>query len=208
MSKLSTVLYCLKQNIFLLSTTICIVIGVAVGIIMRVFHAPDIAILYVGLPGELFMRALNFSVIPLLACNIVAVTAKLKPSEQGMIALLSILYCIVMNLLGSFIGLVLTVLINPGGRFGILSLYGANRLTSTGKLSMVDIFPDFLRNLIPDNILKTLLYSPPKWDIHQMSRHLNVPQLPGTNHAYLLICFPRVTRILLSLSLFPLGQVL
>ncbi|KAA3681800.1 uncharacterized protein DEA37_0011876 [Paragonimus westermani] len=100
-----------------------------------------------GLPGELFMRALNFSVIPLLACNIVAVTANLKPSEQGMIALLSILYCIVMNLLGSFIGLVTTVLINPGGRFGVLSLHGANRLTSAGKLSMVDVFPDFLRFL-------------------------------------------------------------
>ncbi|KAF7232919.1 hypothetical protein EG68_11199 [Paragonimus skrjabini miyazakii] len=159
MGKMTSVFYCLKQNVFLLSTTICIAIGVAVGMIMRVFHAPDVAILYVGLPGELFMRALNFSVIPLLACNIVAVTAKLKPSEQGMVVVLSILYCIAMNLLGSFIGLVATVLINPGGRFGVLSLYGANRLTSAGKLSMTDIFPDFLRNLVPDNILKTLLYS-------------------------------------------------
>ncbi|KAA0193732.1 hypothetical protein FBUS_11200 [Fasciolopsis buskii] len=34
--------------------------------------ASDIAKLYVALPGELFMRALYFSVLPLLSCNIIA----------------------------------------------------------------------------------------------------------------------------------------
>ncbi|KAG5446439.1 Excitatory amino acid transporter 3 [Clonorchis sinensis] len=118
------------------------------------------------------MRALNFSVIPLLSCNIIAsgfvhclviiafssVAARLNPASQGKIALLTFAYCVFMNITGSFLGLVTTSLINPGGRYGTIPLESTVVHTAE-TISLVDVFPDFLRNMVPDNILKTLLFS-------------------------------------------------
>ena len=73
-----------KRNWFLLLTVLCIVLGVCLGVVLSVFSVHDNVLLWIGeymfswceifsgLPGELFIRALNFSVVPLLASNIIA----------------------------------------------------------------------------------------------------------------------------------------
>ncbi|THD23443.1 Amino acid transporter [Fasciola hepatica] len=72
MANFTKICHCLKENAVLLMTVICIFVGVAVGIVLNMFHAAEIVKLYIALPGELFMRALYFSVLPLLSCNIIA----------------------------------------------------------------------------------------------------------------------------------------
>ncbi|TPP57903.1 Amino acid transporter [Fasciola gigantica] len=159
MANFTKICHCLKENAVLLMTVICIFVGVAVGIVLNMFHAAEIVKLYIALPGELFMRALYFSVLPLLSCNIIAMSARLKPSAHGRIAVMSLIYCMLFNNIGGFIGVGVTSLINPGKRFNASTEKSIGTNVNEKRMDISDVLPDFLRNMVPDNIIKTLLSS-------------------------------------------------
>ncbi|CAL8087360.1 unnamed protein product [Calicophoron daubneyi] len=74
-------------------------------------------------------------------------------------ALLALAYCVSMNIIGAFLGVGATFLIKPGGRLSTNSTSSRSIPNSSKGPRMSDIAPDFLRNMVSDNILKTLLYS-------------------------------------------------
>ncbi|CAI2728714.1 unnamed protein product [Schistosoma spindalis] len=149
----------LRNNLVLLSTFIGIAVGIILGVMLNFLTVPEPILLWIGLPGELFIRSLNFAVIPLITTNIMSMSSKLKPSVQGKMALLALGYCVLMNICGAFLGLGITALIDPGGRFtkSVKTLDGLSK--GSRKIEISDVFLDFLRNMIPDNIVRMFLFS-------------------------------------------------
>ncbi|CAH8540780.1 unnamed protein product [Schistosoma curassoni] len=149
----------LQNNLILLSTFIGIAVGIILGVMLNFFTVPEHVLLWIGLPGELFIRSLNFAVIPLITTNIMSMSSKLKPSVQGKMALLALGYCVLMNICGAFLGLGITALIDPGGRF-TTSVEKTNGLSKVSrKVEISDVFLDFFRNMVPDNIVRMFLFS-------------------------------------------------
>ncbi|CAH8515175.1 unnamed protein product [Heterobilharzia americana] len=149
----------IRRNLTIILTFIGIVLGVSLGVILNIFSITEPVLLWIGLPGELFIRALNFAVIPLLAGNIISMSSKLKPSVQGKMAVLALSYCVGMNVFASFLGLSVTSLINPGGRFMSNTQISVVISSSRDKVEISDVFMDFFRNMVPDNIVKMFLFS-------------------------------------------------
>ncbi|CAH8540829.1 unnamed protein product [Schistosoma curassoni] len=74
-------------------------------------------------------------------------------------ALLALGYCVLMNICGAFLGLGITALIDPGGRF-TTSVEKTNGLSKVSrKVEISDVFLDFFRNMVPDNIVRMFLFS-------------------------------------------------
>ncbi|KAL7065371.1 hypothetical protein AAHC03_04537 [Spirometra sp. Aus1] len=109
------------------------------------------------MPGELFLRALRFCVIPLLSCNIISVASKVNKRTHGKYAMVAISYCFIMNILSSFIGGLLTLAIKPGVWAGGVSPTQPGIATPT--LSISSMLMDLLRNMFPDNVFKIFLSS-------------------------------------------------
>ncbi|CAH8529163.1 unnamed protein product [Schistosoma intercalatum] len=149
----------LQNNLILLSTFIGIAVGIILGVMLNFFTVPEHVLLWIGLPGELFIRSLNFAVIPLITTNIMSMSSKLKPSVQGKMALLALGYCVSMNICGAFLGLGITALIDPGGRFTTSVEKSSGLSKVSRKVEISDVFLDFFRNMIPDNIVKMFLFS-------------------------------------------------
>ncbi|CAH8542206.1 unnamed protein product [Schistosoma bovis] len=149
----------LQNNLILLSTFIGIGVGVILGVMLNFFTVPEHVLLWIGLPGELFIRSLNFAVIPLITTNIMSMSSKLKPSVQGKMALLALGYCVSMNICGAFLGLGITALIDPGGRFTTSVEKSSGLSKVSRKVEISDVFLDFFRNMIPDNIVRMFLFS-------------------------------------------------
>ncbi|CAH8551302.1 unnamed protein product [Schistosoma haematobium] len=149
----------LQNNLILLSTFIGIAVGIILGVMLNFFTVPEHVLLWIGLPGELFIRSLNFAVIPLITTNIMSMSSKLKPSVQGKMALLALGYCVSMNICGAFLGLGITALIDPGGRFTTSVEKSSGLSKVSRKVEISDVFLDFFRNMIPDNIIRMFLFS-------------------------------------------------
>nr|CAH8846841.1 unnamed protein product [Trichobilharzia regenti] len=149
----------IRKNITIICMFMGILLGIALGAILKVFPVPESVLLWIGLPGELFIRSLNFAVIPLLTGNIITMSSKLKPSVQGKMAILALSYCVGLNIVASFLGLGITSLINPGGRFMSNSISSQTSSEDRNKVEISDVFMDFFRNMVPDNFVKMFLYS-------------------------------------------------
>ncbi|CAH8539318.1 unnamed protein product [Schistosoma bovis] len=74
-------------------------------------------------------------------------------------ALLALGYCVSMNICGAFLGLGITALIDPGGRFTTSVEKSSGLSKVSRKVEISDVFLDFFRNMIPDNIVRMFLFS-------------------------------------------------
>ncbi|VDO13666.1 unnamed protein product [Rodentolepis nana] len=66
------------------------------------------------MPGDIYIRLLKLTILPLIASNVIIVIAKLDPKENGKISLISFLYILLFNILGSSIGAAAAMAIGPG----------------------------------------------------------------------------------------------
>ncbi|XP_076442032.1 excitatory amino acid transporter-like isoform X2 [Babylonia areolata] len=125
-------------------------VGFAIGLTLYYVGVSSDALVWVGMPGELFMRMLKAAVLPLIVSSIIAGTAGLKPKENGRVSAVALTYIIITNITGAVVGTVLAVLIKPGSS-------GADTADTTtvdtGNLQTSDLFADLVRNLVPDNVV-------------------------------------------------------
>ncbi|XP_076463873.1 excitatory amino acid transporter 3-like [Babylonia areolata] len=134
--------------------TCCIIgvgIGFAVGFALYFHNQSSDVLLWVGLPGELYMRMLKAAVLPLIISSIITGTASLKPKENGRVSVVSLVYIIVTNVIGGVVGSVLAAIIQPGVTESSVSAVSAT--LDTGNLQTADLFADLIRNLVPDNLV-------------------------------------------------------
>ncbi|KAK7090118.1 excitatory amino acid transporter 1-like [Littorina saxatilis] len=140
----------LVANGMLILTCAGIILGFAIGFGVRELHPSKDALMWIGMPGELFLRMLKLMILPLIVCSVITGTASLDPKANGKISAVAFAYIVITNIIACVVAVVLCLLIKPGE--GQLS-------TSAGQVNQEsmetqDIFADLLRNMIPDNLVE------------------------------------------------------
>ncbi|KAK3740460.1 hypothetical protein RRG08_000447 [Elysia crispata] len=142
------------DNLFLLCNIVGIIVGFLVGLLVRTVDLGQDGILWLGLPGELYMRILKCIIIPLIVCSVIDGTSSTDPRTNGKLGLVSLAYMIISNSIGAILGLVLCVLFKPGSG---LEKEKAEGGVDTKSLTTMDIVADFIRNVFPPNLVAAAL---------------------------------------------------
>ncbi|KAK7090117.1 excitatory amino acid transporter-like isoform X2 [Littorina saxatilis] len=140
----------LAANIMLILTCVGIVLGFAIGFGVRELHPSKDALMWIGMPGELFLRMLKMMILPLVVCSVITGTASLDPKANGKISAVTFAYVIITHIIACVIAIVLCLLIKPGeGKSSV-----GSSLVDQEPMETQDIFADLLRNMIPDNMVE------------------------------------------------------
>ncbi|XP_046367999.2 excitatory amino acid transporter-like [Haliotis rufescens] len=140
-----------RQNLLVILTLIFGVgLGFLVGFTIRLADPTEEALMWLGLPGELYMRMLKATILPLIVSSVIAGTASLDPRSNGRISVLCLGYIIVTNAIGAAIAVIVSLIIKPGSNQEIAADMSK---PDTKNLQTEDIFADLIRNLFPDNLV-------------------------------------------------------
>lgn len=144
-SIIGTIKYHLKENILLLMTVIAVSLGAGLGFYLRAntdFKPPTKK--YFGVPGELFLRALKFLILPLVSTSLITGIAGLGLQKTGKVAARAFIFYFSSTFIAVIIGLILVTTIRPG----YLSK-GANNIKKMSfekqQVNTADTFIDLLR---------------------------------------------------------------
>lgn len=150
-SKCGLILYKIKKwmldNLLLVLTLVGVILGFVVGFGFREAHPSEDALMWIGLPGQLYLRLLKMMIVPLIACSVVCGAAALDPKANGKISLIAFIFIISTNGLGSAIGMGATLMFGAGKE-------SAREVTNNveGDMQTQDILADLIRNVIPENL--------------------------------------------------------
>ncbi|KAK3740464.1 hypothetical protein RRG08_000451 [Elysia crispata] len=144
----------IMDNLFLVSNIVCIIAGFIIGLLVRWAGLGEDGILWLGLPGELYMRILKCIITPLIVCSVIDGTSSTDPRTNGKLGLVSLAYMIISNSIGAILGLVMCVLFRPGS--GVRD-DDTNSDLDTRSLTTTDIAADFIRNVFPPNMVGAAL---------------------------------------------------
>ncbi|PAA76936.1 hypothetical protein BOX15_Mlig028619g9 [Macrostomum lignano] len=151
-----------KDNLFMISTIVGVLLGFILGVAIRAATDPEDRtarfMLWLNMPGDLFIRLLKLTILPLIAANVVVVSANLDPKVNGKISLVSFGYIIVANVGSALIGCVTALLIQPGINRGPANNGTATQTVKIAKLTSSDVFADLLFNIFPDNLVGVALF--------------------------------------------------
>ncbi|KAK6194908.1 hypothetical protein SNE40_000441 [Patella caerulea] len=139
-----------KNNMLMWLNIVGIILGLVVGFSIRPLHPSKDALLWIGLPGELFLRMLKMLILPLIVCSVISGSATLDPKVNGKISLIALVYILVTHVIACSIGVVLSIVIKPGVGDTINDGFYKNE----NMLQTQDIFVDLLRNLFPNNMVE------------------------------------------------------
>ncbi|CAL1527171.1 unnamed protein product [Lymnaea stagnalis] len=145
---------CLKNNGFLLLNCVGIFLGFLIGLTVKSTNPSADTLMWIGLPGELYMRVLKVVILPLIVCTVISGTASTDATSSGRIGVVAISYIILTNAVCGVFGLVLCLLVKPGSVAGQTDQVA---VLDTKNLQTVDILTDFIRNIFPDNIVGAAL---------------------------------------------------
>ncbi|XP_070535968.1 excitatory amino acid transporter-like [Ptychodera flava] len=144
-------------NLLLLLTLIGVVVGFLLVLILRPLGPSPDVIMWIGMPGELFLRGLEMTIIPLLASTVITAVASLELKENGRMAAGAFGFFITSTSMGVATGIFVTALISPGQR-----AVADGNVQSGAEITHYqtqDVFADLLRNLIPSNIIRACFQS-------------------------------------------------
>ncbi|PVD18321.1 hypothetical protein C0Q70_20870 [Pomacea canaliculata] len=140
----------LRGNALLILTMVGIVAGFALGFGIRELDPSRGALMWLGMPGELFLRLLKMMILPLIVCTVITGTASLDPKANGKISAVAFAYIVSTNVIACAVAIFLCLVIKPG--VGQLSV-SANTAEQE-PMETQDIFADLLRNIFPDNMME------------------------------------------------------
>ncbi|KAL5004873.1 hypothetical protein ScPMuIL_018329 [Solemya velum] len=140
----------IKRNLLLILTVTGIVSGFALGFGLRKAELSRSAILWIGMPGELFLRLLKLMILPLIVCSVISGTASVDAKSNGKISAVAFIYILTTNALSAMVGVLVSLLILPAES----SIHIINSENITNKMETEDVFADLLRNLMPNNIVQ------------------------------------------------------
>ncbi|PAA53533.1 hypothetical protein BOX15_Mlig022109g1 [Macrostomum lignano] len=159
----------IRDNAFMIATIAAVIVGFLIGLAVRLCHKDkEISSqlrLWLAMPGELFIRLLKLTILPLIASNVVVVSASLDPKENGKISLVSFGYIMVANTGCAIIGSVTALIVKPGisrsvvdnSTMADIGTSEAPKVTFA-KLTSSDVFADLLYNIFPDNLVGVALF--------------------------------------------------
>lgn len=143
----------LHSHLLLTLTVGGVILGFVIGFSIRTANPSKAVLTGIGFPGDIFLRLLKMTIIPLIVSSTIAGTATLDPKSNGKIGAISVGYLSFINLLGSLLGLALGLAIKPG--HGIQGVHMESKTVSSLKTE--DVMMDMLRNMFPDNLVRATL---------------------------------------------------
>uniref|UniRef100_A0A0X3P7C7 Amino acid transporter n=1 Tax=Schistocephalus solidus TaxID=70667 RepID=A0A0X3P7C7_SCHSO len=148
---------CLKNNLFMITIIAGVLIGFAIGFGLRElpYISEDLKI-WISMPGDIYIRVLKLTILPLIMSNVIVVIARLDPKENGKISLVAFIYIVIANIIGAAVGAACTAIIAPGS----LNSGGGQQENDPTKKSPTtsDVFADLFLNIFPDNIVGIAIY--------------------------------------------------
>ena len=111
---LSKTMKWLGAHLLLVLTFCSVVLGVILGVSLRVLEPSEEAITLINYPGELFMRLLKLMILPLVIASLITGCASLNAKMSGMIAVRTIVYFLSTSLIAAILGLIMVVAVHPG----------------------------------------------------------------------------------------------
>ncbi|KAK0040313.1 excitatory amino acid transporter-like isoform X1 [Biomphalaria pfeifferi] len=144
----------LRDNSFLILTSLGIGLGFLLGLSIQSVRPNSDTLMWIGLIGELYMRALKVIILPLIVCTIITGTSSTDAKSSGKIGFLAITYIVLTNALGGIVGIILCLLVEPGSISGNID---KTTQLDARNLQTVDILADFIRNIFPDNVIGAAL---------------------------------------------------
>ncbi|XP_077993925.1 excitatory amino acid transporter-like [Glandiceps talaboti] len=148
---------CLKQfakdNLLLLLTLVGVVLGFIIGFSLQGVELSRDVLMWIGMPGELFLRGLKLSILPLvISCTTTAV-ATLDIRVNGKMGMMVFAYIWSVLFISCMTGLTLVSIMQPG------SSYDRNTTYTPTRYETQDVFADLLRNIVPENIVMACIHS-------------------------------------------------
>lgn len=143
------VITCLRREALLLLTLLGVCLGFGIGFAIREADPSDDTLMWIGLPGQLYLRTLRMMIVPLIICSVIAGTSSLDPKMNGKITLVSFVYIFFTNMFGTILGIVSWLIFQPGKDSGL-----SDSEESRTQINTQDIFADLIRNIFPENIFK------------------------------------------------------
>ncbi|XP_022335624.2 excitatory amino acid transporter 2-like isoform X1 [Crassostrea virginica] len=141
----------LFDNGLIITVSIGVALGFAFGLGLRHLTPSNDAITWIGLPGEIYMRLLKMMILPLVISTIITGTSSMDVRSNGRIGALSFGYIVITNSLGTLIGIVVFLIIQPGN--DVTGFVSEENGTAQTDIETSDMFADMIRNLFPDNLI-------------------------------------------------------
>ncbi|XP_036309781.1 neutral amino acid transporter B(0)-like [Pipistrellus kuhlii] len=150
------VLNCLRTNLLLLMTMLCVLGGVLLGLALSTQGGAAALgpshLAAFAFPGELLLRMLRLVILPLVVCSLISGSASLDPGALGRLGSIALLFFLTSTMLGSILGIGLAVIVQPGADLAGTQTNASAATQDVGK-SVLDSILDLLRNFFPSNLV-------------------------------------------------------
>ncbi|KAL4220663.1 Solute carrier 1 (high affinity aspartate glutamate transporter) [Mactra antiquata] len=164
------------NNLLLVLTLLGVVLGFCLGFGVRITYPSENTLMWLGLPGQLYLRLLKMMIVPLIACSVICGSAALDPKSNGKISSIAFVFIVSTNALGSLLGVGSVYFFNPGHTSAV------NPDTDVeSTMQAQDILADLIRNIIPDNLFEaTFAQTQTKYEVTKTTGTSQNTTLNGT----------------------------
>lgn len=147
-----------SENLLLISMVASVILGAVLGVVLKLVKAEysDREVIYIGFPGDIFLRMLKMLILPLIVSSLISSLARLSSQTAGKLGYLTALYFLVTTLVAVIEGIVLVLAIRPG-KFATNG--HANAANTVCKSLPIDTILDLFRNLFPANLVEAAFQS-------------------------------------------------
>ncbi|KAL7062378.1 hypothetical protein AAHC03_01705 [Spirometra sp. Aus1] len=119
-----------------------------------------VTIEWIKMPGTIYIRLLQLTILPVISANIICVMAGMDPKENGKVGVAAMGFIVGMDIISGAIGVIAAVLIKPG----VLSSIDNTTETQKNETSLEapvttsDVFADLFLNIFPDNVIGIAIF--------------------------------------------------
>ncbi|KAK3104165.1 hypothetical protein FSP39_024977 [Pinctada imbricata] len=143
----------LRSNALIICTFVGVGLGFGLGFGIREVDPNADTLIWLGTPGDIYMRLLKMTILPLVVSSIIVGTSSLDPKSSGRLGGLAIMLIVITNALGSLLAILLFFIFRPGI---IMYLSYILKIVQGGSSCMrrhVFLFHHLALNLFPDNVV-------------------------------------------------------
>nr|CDS31841.1 excitatory amino acid transporter 2 [Hymenolepis microstoma] len=148
----------LKDNWFTLATVAGVGLGFGVAFIIRATKPGAVALTWISMPADIYLRLLQLMILPLISSSILVAIATMDLKKEGKVGLIGIIYIILIDLICSCLGTAFALIIKPGSWTLVGSGNENPPVSISSGLTVSDIFRDVLFNIFPDNLISITIY--------------------------------------------------
>ncbi|VDK72600.1 unnamed protein product [Dibothriocephalus latus] len=150
---------CFVENWFMITTILGVIIGFGVGFGIQKAGLDEAGQVWLAMPGKLYIRVLQLTILPMISANVINVLADLNPKENGKVSVAALCYILGCNLISSLIGLMYGYIIQPGRGTNVGGGNDPPNYSTGQESSQISyIFRDLFLNIFPDNIVGVALF--------------------------------------------------